>query len=111
MSEGAKKLMSEEWGLWSPAPPACPPRDEVPDLLSGRTWVVSQWRQSAQTGNSGWQTNGLPEVVGSSPPRPLMNLFPLISGVSFEGKGMAKAVRMSVPQQSWGFIASPRTQL
>ena len=33
------------------------------------------------------QRGCLPEVVGSSPPRPLMNLLPLISGVAFEGKG------------------------
>lgn len=37
-------------------------------------------------------TKGLPaqEVMGSSPPRPLMNLVPLISGVAFEGKGQPR---------------------
>ena len=72
------------------SPPARPPRDKIPNLLSGRTRVVSQWRQPAQTGSSGQLTKGLLEVVRSSPPRPLMNLSPLISGVAFEGKGQAR---------------------
>lgn len=49
--------------------------------------VASMWRQPVQTGSSGQLTKGPPEAVGGSPPRPLMNLFPLISGVAFEGKG------------------------
>lgn len=52
--------------------------------------VASPWRQPVQTGSSGWVKKGPPEVVGNSPPRPLMNLFPLISGVVFEGKGQAR---------------------
>lgn len=79
--------MSEQWGLRCPAPAACQPRDWVPNVLSARMWVASQWKQPVQTGSSGQLTKGLPEVKRSSPPRTLMNLFPLISGVAFEGMG------------------------
>lgn len=68
-------------------------RDWVPDVLSARVWDVSQWKLPVQTGSSGQQTKGLPEVVRSSPPRPLMNLFPLIFGVAFEGMGQPRQLK------------------
>lgn len=84
------------WG--APLPLPARPRDEAPDPLSGRAGAAS--RQPVQTGSSGRLTKGLPEMVGSSPPRPLMNLFPLISGVAFEGEGWPRQLecpRLSSP--------------
>lgn len=57
-----------------------------PSLLPGNPGLFLRGGP-AQTGSWGWLTKRLPEAVGYTPPRPLMNLFPLIFKVALEGQG------------------------
>lgn len=69
-----------------PCSPRLPPRDEVPTCRLEEPGLFlsagSLLRQELRLANKGAAGGGRELTT-----QPLMNLFPLISGVSFEGKG------------------------